>query len=98
MPHDQAAKGFLFVSIALSSVCVCMRVCACGMCGEKSLGISHGLTGSEKQRTCADHTRNEALSAASHSYNAPCPLPLPHAQCIPSGFWSICVSTKLLVS
>lgn len=69
MAHDQAAKGCLFASIALGSVC--MRVCACGICGEKSLGISHGLTGSEKQRTCAYRTRNKSLSAASHSYNPP---------------------------
>ena len=77
-----------------NSTCVCL--CVCG--GVSLERIPHGTTGSQKQRTCAYHTGTNPQRHWSSLQLPHPPSLLPHDQFIPNRFWSICVSTKLLVS
>ena len=99
MPSDWIAKSCLFAQIVLGCVCpcvsVCVCVCVCGIFG-KNFTWDHRITEAKDPYL----PRKEQIPKdAGHPHNShTAPLPLPHAQLIPNRFWSICVSTKLLVS
>ena len=107
MPNDWVAKSCLFAQVMLGSVCVCVCVCVCGVCVCAYVCVCVWYLWKEFHMGLQDHRSKgpvpitQGTNPQRHWSSLQLPHPpslLPHAQFIPNRFWSICVSTKLLVS